>query len=307
MKAVHTVPTNNQKKGIQSFSLLSAAVTSICLGMASQSTFAADSQTQLAESGEQAIPVVTVYGEKTKRTLQQTSSSVAVYDSDQIEALNATEGGQLLKLTPNVVDVGNGNAVATICGLSGSGPGFGAVSFLSGVRPRLNVSVDGRSLTYKELAFGPQSLWDVKQAEVFLGPQSYIQGRNAMAGAMVMTTNDPTYDFDSAVKASAGNQNYRQIAAMLNGAIIDDQLAVRLTAERQQRLSDVDLATYSPAGDSREFQTTTLRAKFLYEPQALPELSTKLTIVNYDTRAPQTENQISTVPRTRFSAYSTGI
>ena len=45
-------------------------------------------------------------------------------------------------------------------------------------------------MTYNELAFGPQSLWDMEQVEVWRGPQSYIQGRNAIVGAIVMTSKE---------------------------------------------------------------------------------------------------------------------
>ncbi len=83
-------------------------------------------------------------------------------------------------MTPNVVDLGIGNNLPTVRGIDGSGPNVSTNAFLSGNRPRLNLSLDGRSLTYNEQTFGPQSLWDLDRVEVFLGPQSYIQRRNAI-------------------------------------------------------------------------------------------------------------------------------
>ncbi|MEX0634860.1 TonB-dependent receptor plug domain-containing protein [Serratia ureilytica] len=94
-------------------------------------------------------------------------------------------------------------------GIDGSGPNVGANAFLSGTRPRLNLSLDGRSLTYNEQAFGPQSLWDLDRVEVFLGPQSYIQGRNAIAGAIVMASKDPTFEWESAFKAAPATNTLR--------------------------------------------------------------------------------------------------
>ncbi len=277
--------------------ILSAAIISICYGSYHNIALADDN---LSEKKE--IQVVTIYGEKTERSIQETSSSVQVFDEDKITSLSATEASQLLRLTPNVVNTGYGNNVATIRGIDGSGPGRGAIAFLTGTRPRMNVSVDGRSLTYMELAFGPQSLWDMQQAEVYIGPQSYIQGRNAIAGAMVLKSNDPTFDSESAVKVGMGNQDYLQSAAMLNGAIVEDQLALRLSVDQQRRRSDVKLADYKPAGDSREIETTTVRAKLLLEPASMPNLSTMVTVVHYDTRAPQGENIPSDAFRARYTA-----
>ncbi|WP_139159033.1 TonB-dependent receptor plug domain-containing protein [Vibrio sonorensis] len=121
------------------------------------------------------LPVVMVYGEKTERTLQETSSSVRVFDEDEMKAVNANEARDLMRLTPNVVDTGFGNTVPTVRGLDGAGPGKGAMAFMTGTRPRLNVSVDGRSLTYNELAFGPMSMWDMQQAEIYLARKAIFK------------------------------------------------------------------------------------------------------------------------------------
>ncbi len=127
-----------------------------------------------------------------------------MFDDARIDSLpGATQVSDLLKMTANVLDTGIGNDIPTIRGIDGSGPANGANAFLSGTRPRMNLSLDGRSLTYNELAVGPQSLWDMQRVEVYRGPQNYIQGRNAIAGAVVMSSKDPTFDWTSAVRAGA--------------------------------------------------------------------------------------------------------
>lgn len=102
---------------------------------------------------------IVVTGEKVARTLYDTSGSVEVFDDARINAMpGASQVSDLLKMTANIVDTGIGNDLPTIRGIDGSGPANGANAFLNGTRPRLNLSLDGRSLTYNELAFGPQSL-----------------------------------------------------------------------------------------------------------------------------------------------------
>ncbi len=233
---------------------------------------------------------IMVTGEKVRRTLYDTSSSVEVFDDARINALpGASQVSDLLQTTANVVDTGIGNDLPTIRGIDGSGPATGANAFLSGTRPRLNLSLDGRSLTYNELAVGPQSLWDMEQVEVYRGPQNYLQGRNAIAGAVVMTSKDPTFDWTSAVRAGGGNQSFTQTSAMLSGPIVEDQLAFRLSADRQRRQSFVDLISYEPVGDPREIEATNIRGKLLYNPAGLRDLTTKLSVNHYDSRAPQNE------------------
>ncbi len=129
----------------------------------------------------------------------------------------------------------------------------------------------------------------MEQVEVWRGPQSYIQGRNAIVGAIVMTSKDPTFDWESSVKAGGGNQNSTVASAMLSGPIIEDQLAFRLSADRQRRDSFVNLISYEPVGDPREIEATSLRGKLLFNPAGLRDLTTKLTVNHFDSRAPQNE------------------
>ncbi|WP_386692770.1 MULTISPECIES: TonB-dependent receptor [unclassified Lonepinella] len=242
----------------------------------------ADNVTQLEE--------IVVTGEKLERSAQETSSSLAVTTNKDIKQhANIINSTQLLQQTANILDTGSGNELPTIRGIDGAGPAVGAVAFFAGSRPRLNLSIDGRTATYNELAFGTKSLWDMKQVEIYRGAQSYAQGRNSIAGAVVMTSNDPTNEFEGATRFSFGNQNYRQYAAMISGPLIKDELSFRLSAERQSRTSYVDLRSYEPAGDPRKFETTTVRAKLLWLPSALPDFYSRLTYNYIDAKAPQNE------------------
>lgn len=252
------------------------------------------------------LPEIVVTGEKTSRSIHDTSSSVEIYDAARIESTpGAGEAKSLLQLTPNVLDVGIGNDLPTVRGVDGSGPARGAYAFLGGTRPRLNLAVDGRSLSYNELAFGPQSLWDLEQVEIFRGPQSHIQGRNAIAGAVVLTSKDPTFVWEGALKGGLGEQGTSQTAAMISGPLVEDELAFRLSVDRQKRESFVDMPSYDPVGDPREIETTTARAKLLYKPAAVPGLSTMLSVNHFDTRAPQNETLIPPPEQqsARFSPY----
>ncbi len=236
------------------------------------------------------LGTIVVTGEKTHRTTYESSSSVKIYDEDLIRSLpNTTQISDLLKLTPNIVDVGNGNDLPTVRGTDGSGPGRGAVAFLTGTRPRLNVSLDGRSLPYNELAFGPMSLWDADQVEVFLGPQSYLQGRNAIAGSVLLKSNDPEFDWGGAVKAGAAGYDYFQTAAMVTGPLVQNELALRVSIDRQARDSFEDLESYDPAGDPGEIEAVTARAKLLYTPAGMPGFLSRLSVSHMDTRIPQSE------------------
>lgn len=261
---------------------------SLCLMSAySFSTHAEESQQTTV------LDEITVTGEKFERSQSSTGSSTTVVTGDQFKReANLLSATQLLKRDVNISDTGLGNDLPTVRGVDGSGPAVGAVAFFAGSRPRLNMQIDGRTSSYNELAFGTKSLWDMKQVEIYRGAQSYAQGRNAIAGAVVMTSNDPTQEWEGAAKLNMGNHRLAQTAALISGPVVKDELAFRLSVDHQQRETAVDLPHYDPVGNPRWFKATNTRAKLLWTPSALPDLYSRLTFNHLNARAPQSETEL---------------
>ena len=261
---------------------------SLCLMSAySFSTHAEESQQTTV------LDEITVTGEKFERSQSSTGSSTTVVTGDQFKReANLMSATQLLKRDVNILDTGLGNDLPTVRGVDGSGPAVGAVAFFAGSRPRLNMQIDGRTSSYNELAFGTKSLWDMKQVEIYRGAQSYAQGRNAIAGAVVMTSNDPTQEWEGAAKLNMGNHRLAQTAALISGPVVKDELAFRLSVDHQQRETAVDLPHYDPVGNPRWFKATNTRAKLLWTPSALPDLYSRLTFNHLNARAPQSETEL---------------
>lgn len=246
-----------------------------------------------AENNTITLDEITVVGEKFERNQSTTGSSTSVVTTDQLKReANLLSATQLLKRDVNISDTGLGNDLPTVRGVDGSGPAVGAVAFFAGSRPRLNMQIDGRTSSYNELAFGTKSLWDMKQVEIYRGAQSYAQGRNAIAGAVVMTSNDPTQEWESAAKLNMGNHRLAQTAALISGPVVKDELAFRLSVDHQQRETAVDLPHYDPVGNPRWFKATNTRAKLLWTPSALPDLYSRLTFNHLNARAPQSETEL---------------
>lgn len=246
-----------------------------------------------AENNTITLDEITVVGEKFERNQSSTGSSTSVVTTDQLKReANLLSATQLLKRDVNILDTGLGNDFPSVRGIDGSGPAVGAVAFFAGSRPRLNMQIDGRTSSYNELAFGTKSLWDMKQVEIYRGAQSYAQGRNAIAGAVVMTSNDPTQEWEGAAKLNMGNHRLAQTAALISGPVVKDELAFRLSVDHQQRETSVDLPHYDPVGNPRWFKATNTRAKLLWTPSALPDLYSRLTFNHLNARAPQSETEL---------------
>src|SRR5207245_11070355 len=50
-----------------------------------------------------------------------------------------------------------------------------------------------------------QALFDIQQIEVLKGPQGALYGRNAIGGAILIRTREPTDHFEGSVKVGVGN------------------------------------------------------------------------------------------------------
>jgi len=143
------------------------------------------------DSGD-GLDEVIVTAEKLGRSLMRTPTSTVVLDRRELEnRAGLTTTRDLLETIPNVVLSGTGNTAPVIRGIDSTGAAQGADAFFAGSRPRLNVQVDGRALSYNEITFGDSALWDVQQVEVLRGAQSTLQGRNAIAGTIASIRHSP--------------------------------------------------------------------------------------------------------------------
>ncbi|MEM6898541.1 MAG: TonB-dependent receptor [Pseudomonadota bacterium] len=224
----------------------------------------------LVEEEPQVQDVIIVEGTKLSQSLQDLDVSAEVFTAERLARERIVDVGEIFLKTPNVNSRGGAGGSFTIRGISRGGVGGAGQGVTS------NVYIDGAPLSSNGLGSGPTSLWDVQQVEVLRGPQSSVQGRNALAGAIIVTTADPTYDFEAKGRASYATYDTVQLAGAISGPIIADQLAARLAIDFQESDGFITNTIVDRSADRRE--SLLVRGKLLFEPQALPALSTKLTL-----------------------------
>ena len=158
---------------------------------------------------------IMVTGERVVRTLSETPSSVVVATAEDIQGQATPDRlEQVLMLVPNV-QFGSEGEGPTIRGQDTTGVLRDVSAFLGETRPRATVTVDGRAVGYYEYVFGAASVWDVERVEVFRSPQSTTQGRNSIAGAIFVKTNDPTFNWEGNARALVGEIGTRQASAVV--------------------------------------------------------------------------------------------
>jgi iron complex outermembrane recepter protein len=232
---------------------------------------------------------IVVTGERIARTLGETASSVAVTTAPMLEAAAAPDRlEQILAMVPNV-QLGSGGEGATIRGQDSTGVLRELPAFLGGTRPRATLTIDGRSASYNEYAFGLASIWDVERIEVFRSPQTTTQGRNSIAGAIFIETRDPSFEWERSLRVLEGNYATRQVSGALSGPIVDKQLAFRLSGDVRRSRTSSRITSRAIGADANRDEFDLLRFKLSAAPKALSDSTFELTYSHVHSEMPQIE------------------
>jgi len=252
------------------------------------------------------LDTITVTGEKVERDLKSTASSVSIKTDKDIARENTGNAtvSEILVGTPNVTYTDTVGA-PVIRGQDTQGPLTGQNSFWGGTVPRATINVDGHYLSYNEFYFGATSPWDVKSIEVFRGPQTTSQGANAIAGAIIVNTKDPTFTREAAFLTEFGSYATHRAALMLSGPIIADQLAGRITLDYSGRDTFIDYISpnFARRYADQDFRNLNLRAKLLWRPTELPGFEAKLTYSRNESNRPSQE--AASAPFSRLNHITT--
>ena len=223
-----------------------------------------------------------VSGEKISRTLAQTQSSVVVETAESMRAHGDKDIGSVFSRTPGVyTQAGNENwgiRGVPVSGFDDQGPATlnGAVS----------VYVDGAQQPNRALTLSPMSMWDVEQVEVLLGPQSTTQGRNSLAGAVVIQTRNPTFEPTFSAQTNAGSYGESGAAVAGGGALIDGVIAGRVAVDYQDGDGYIDNIT--TGSDANPNRNKNARSKLLILPN--DDLDVLLTYAHHNSQ--QGDNSI---------------
>ncbi|MXO59337.1 TonB-dependent receptor [Altererythrobacter salegens] len=176
---------------------------------AAQDDAASDEQAQKpADSGNQII----VYGLRREDTLQDTPAAITAFDAEAIENAGIDKPADFINLTSNVnlVETQNvGNAFIVIRGITQA----------RNSEPSVAVVIDG--VQQVNAAAFNQDLFDIAQIEVLKGPQGALYGRNAIGGAIIITTKQPSDQLEGSITAGIDNGFGYYTRAGISGPLSD--------------------------------------------------------------------------------------
>jgi iron complex outermembrane receptor protein len=167
--------------------------------------------------------LILVTATKREKTLQDTPVAVSVTTSETIERAQIRDLRDLQTVVPSL-SVGQRQSSANTNFFI---RGFGNGANNAGIEPSVGVFVDNvyRSRTAAQITDLP----DVERIEVLRGPQSTLFGKNASAGVISITTQEPQFKLGGMVEASYGNYDQIVLKGHVTGPL-SDSFAASLAA-----------------------------------------------------------------------------
>lgn len=157
----------------------------------------------LAQETGGALEEVIVTAQRREQSLQEVPVSVTAFTAEQLERSNIKEAAQYLNLSPNVSYTEDGQQGGSR-GISISMRGVSNINTdESAFIQSVGIYLDEFSVaSVANVTVNPQLL-DLERVEVLRGPQGTYFGRNAVGGALNLTTKKPTDQFEGSVQFGA--------------------------------------------------------------------------------------------------------
>jgi iron complex outermembrane receptor protein len=153
---------------------------------------------------------VTVIARKRAENVQEVPIAVTPFTAQEIRDAGIERPADFVELIPNVTIVDTANVGDTQVSIRGIVSTRDAESTFAYV-------VDGVLITNPNAFNG--ELIDIEQIEVLKGPQGALYGRNAVSGAILVSTLKPGDDFTARAKGGIGNNSSYNASALISGPI----------------------------------------------------------------------------------------
>ena len=221
------------------------------------------------------IEEVTVTARKRDESLSEAPVSVKAFTSNEIAAAGIKSAQDFIDLTPNVTLVQTQNA---------------GNSFLTlrGVSQARNSDMSAAVLIDGVLMSNPtqlnQALFDIEQIEVLRGPQGALYGRNAIGGAITISTREPGEETDAKAELGIGSGSSKTLKGAISGSLNEDSsLRYRLSGsfyDTDGFLDNVYLGT-----EADPVKDTSARLRVIWDASDTFSADARISVSNLETSA----------------------
>lgn len=201
---------------------------------------------------------IVVTARRREESAQDVPVAVSVVGGEHIDNTGSFNVGRLTQLTPTL-QFYSSNPRNSSVNIRGIGVPFGLTN--DGIEQGVGIYVD--DVYYARVASATFDFLDVAQIEVLRGPQGTLYGKNTTAGAINISTRQPTFSFEGRAEVSVGNLGFKQAKAAVSGPL-SDTLAARVAISATGRRGTIfNVAT---GNWINEQENLGIRGQLLWQP-----------------------------------------
>jgi iron complex outermembrane receptor protein len=152
---------------------------------------------------------IVVTARRVTEGLQDAPISISTIQAKDIEKLGLVQLSDIGQWTPNLDMQGPAVFIR----------GIGQGDTLMTTDPGVAIYIDGVYIARQSGT--PGSLMNVERIEVLRGPQGTLFGKNSLGGAISITTDSPTEEFEAQFRGRAGERNLLELNGQIAGPISD--------------------------------------------------------------------------------------
>ena len=176
------------------------------------------------QSATTMIDTIIITARQRDERLQDVPESIAVLTAETLEAARVDSVQKVTLFVPNVNLFTPQNPGTSFLSIRGVGQ-------IRLAEPPVAMAIDGVLLTTSYQL--TQELFDIERVEVLKGPQGALYGRNAIGGAINITTRAPGNEFEGKVSAEFGNGEDWRLLGSATLPLIEDKLSIRISGSYQ--------------------------------------------------------------------------
>jgi iron complex outermembrane receptor protein len=218
----------------------------------------AEQQSSVGTGASDDSDEIIVTARRRQETAQEVPLAISVIGGEHIDNTGAFNIGRLQQLTPTL-QYTSSNPRNTTLSIRGIGTPFGLTN--DGFDQGVGIYVD--DVYYSRAASSTFDFLDVQQIEVLRGPQGTLYGKNTTAGAVNITTRQPTFDFEARAEATVGNLAFTQVKTAVSGPL-SDNIAVRVASSYTTRRGTIFNVTSNQYINEQD--NVGVRAQLLWKP-----------------------------------------
>ncbi len=107
------------------------------------------------------------------------------------------------------------------------------------------------------------NFYDLEQIEIMRGPQGTLYGKNAIGGAINVTSKNPTEQVSGVAEATVGNYGRLDLRGVISGPLVSDKILGRLAVHRRKR-NGWQESVFLPGVKQNDENTWSSRGKLIF-------------------------------------------